>query len=285
MPSFYGMRRLRDHASLWGWDSTDLQWEARSSIISPPVYILKFRNGFNFEPVIASLEKHGFEKTSNHGIPIYAKELDTSLDFIRTTELSIFNTAILENENMLVLSIDHDAVIRIIDTFQKESPSVVAKKAVQELILSLDDPIGAFISGNPCSLLSSQALLQRLATAPLADIKQVRLQLDSRPALQNYEALGIGYHVENSDGLGKIVLQFSDPENALKDMAIRQELAQNSMTSGKEPLPYKEMFFTLAEKAKLEGNQIVMNVTPVDRRVSRIFLMVQRLDMNFATCP
>jgi hypothetical protein len=173
----------------------------------------------------------------------------------------------------------------MIEVFQNKADSLADKESVQELIPQLDNTPGAFISSNVCSLLSSQALLDRLASDPVADIKQVRLQLESRPQLESYEILGIGYRINGSEPVGRIVLQFSDPEKASKDLKPRQRLAQTGITRGKNPQPYEEIFFSLSNDPKVQGNQIVMEVVPAKNRILGLFAMIRHFDINFATCP
>lgn len=283
MPSFYGVSRLENHSELWGWDSTDLDWEVRSSISIHPNYALKFRSDFDFGPFLAHLKEHRFTKTSYQNISIYSRQADTSLDLIKTTELSILNTAVIEEANLLLMSSDRDTVLLLIDAFQNKSDSLADVVPVQAVIQSLGDTPGAFISSDPCSLLGPSALLEHQSDL-FQDTKQIRQQLDSRPLLANYEALGIGYSVEGSESLGLIVLQFSDPEKAAKDLQPRQQLAQIGITRGKNPQPYEKVLFSVSN-AEVEGNQIIMEVVPVNNHPSRLFQMVWSRDMIFATCP
>lgn len=286
LPAAYGLIHMQDHSELWGWDLTDLEWEVRSSRNIHPNYVLKFRDDFDFTPFLDHLEERGFKKTNYQGLPIYSHPVDTALDWIGTTELSIVNTAVIEEANLLVMSGDKDIVESIFGSFQKQSDSLADNEFVQELIASLADSPGVFVSGDVCSLLGPQALMDRLASEPLKDTKQrqLRRQLDSRPPLESYEALGIGYSLEDPETMGRIILQFSDPETALKDLEPRQQLAETGMILQDETRSYRETFFTL-RKARVEGDRIILEVGAVENGALGIFEMARQLDMSFATCP
>lgn len=286
LPAAYGLIHMQGHSELWGWDLTDLEWEVRSSINIHPNYVLKFRDDFDFTPFLDHLKERGFKKTIYQDLPIYSHPVDTALDWIGTTELSIVNTAVIEDANLLVMSGDKDVVESILGIFQKQSDSLADNKFVQELIASLANSPGVFVSGDVCSLLGPQALMDRLAYEPLKDTKQrqLRRQLDSRPPLESYEALGIGYSLEDPETIGRIILQFSDPETALKDLEPRQQLAETGTTRQDESRSYREIFFTF-RTARVEGDQIIMEVEDAHNGKLGIFEMVDLLDMSFATCP
>lgn len=58
--TFYGRDVFLYHAETWGWDATDLLWEAYIDSNGPPVWILRFRKDFDFAPVLAHLEARQF---------------------------------------------------------------------------------------------------------------------------------------------------------------------------------------------------------------------------------
>jgi hypothetical protein len=283
--SAYGITRLAEHAQVWGWDTADLEWEARLIMSSPPSYILKFREDFSFAPIISRFEERGFEKRIYQGIPIYTHKLDINLEWLRATEFSILNTAVIEDAHMLVMSINPDFVMTMIDAYQDRSDSLADKPDVQAVVSRLDDPIAAFVSGDPCSVFSSEALLARQRFDTRINLDQLQAQLNNRPQLRNYDALGIGYFMKISQPVGMIVMQFSNVEEANEDLQARQQLAQTGLVRDKEARTYSEVFFTLEQDAKVDGRQIIILVKPVDNNPSRFFMMIDRMDMTFATCP
>ena len=90
--SAYALSDIQSHSVTWGWDTADLVWEA--NIVSgewPQIYILRLRNDFDFSPVAAHFIERGFTQTESHRATVYTYQLNPSLDWIRTTELSILN--------------------------------------------------------------------------------------------------------------------------------------------------------------------------------------------------
>jgi hypothetical protein len=282
--SAYGITKLAEHAQVWGWDTADLEWEARLINSSPPSYVLKFREDFSFAPIIARFEERGFKKSVYQGIPVYSHKIELSQDWLRATEFSILNTAVIEDAHMLVMSIDPDFVLTMIDAYQDRFDSLADKPNIQAVVSHLDDPIVAFISDDPCSVFSSQALLARQGIFP-GVLDQLQAQLNDRPQLRKYEALGIEYFMEDSQPIGMIVMQFSNVEDANEDLQARQQLAQTGLVRGKDKRTYGEVFFTLGQDAKLNGRQIIFLVKPVDNDPSRLFMMIDLMDLTFATCP
>lgn len=284
-PSHYGIFKLPEHAQVWGWNTADLEWEASFWISSLPGYVLKFQQDFSFAPIIARFEERGFNKSVYQGIPVYSHELDLGLDWLRAAEFSILNTAVIEETHMLVMSGDQDIVLTMIDAYQDRSDSLADKSDVQAVVSRLDDPLAAFVSSDPCSVFSSEALLARQRFDTQINLDQLQAQLNNRPQLRKYDALGIGYFMEISQPVGMIVMQFSNDQEALGDLPARLKLAQTGLIRDEEPKTYGEVVFTLGQDAKVEGSQIVIPVKPVDDQPSRLFMMPQSMDMTFATCP
>jgi len=81
-PSGYAPTLPSKHAEQWGFDKTDLAWEA--NVITrelPPTYVLKFRSGFDFEPLIALFQKREFVQEQVHGATLFTHELDLSAEW------------------------------------------------------------------------------------------------------------------------------------------------------------------------------------------------------------
>jgi hypothetical protein len=281
-PSIYGLTHLREHAEVWGWDAADLDWEARVQISLPPGYVLKFRDDFDFTPVLARFEGRGFIPSVYQGVTVYTHTLDLELDWLLRTEFSILNTAVLKDSHLLIMSIGLDNVHNMVDAYQNRAASLADNPAVQATVGSLGEVGAAFISADACSALSSEALLK---FHPLPSVvEQMRSQLRDRPQLQRYEALGIGYRYDGTQSLGLVVMQFSGNDQAAADLEPRRQLAAEGLVRASNSQTYSEVCFTL-NKASVEGNQIILEVTPVKNEPMRFFGIVSHMDMTFATCP
>jgi hypothetical protein len=66
--SAYGLTRLSVHAEAWGFDTTDLDWEAQITATGiPPTYLLKLRNDFDVETLVGRFGERGFARTESYG--------------------------------------------------------------------------------------------------------------------------------------------------------------------------------------------------------------------------
>ena len=53
LASGFGLAHLRDHYATWAFDAMDLDWEATIQGDGPPLFVLRFRDGFDLAPVAA----------------------------------------------------------------------------------------------------------------------------------------------------------------------------------------------------------------------------------------
>ena len=81
--SGFGLAHLRNHYDTWGWDSLDLDWEANISGDGAPVWVLRFRDGFDLGPVAARFDERGFSTTTVPGATIRSHAMDVSADWLR----------------------------------------------------------------------------------------------------------------------------------------------------------------------------------------------------------
>jgi hypothetical protein len=285
-PTIYGAKNPLGHAELWGWDFADLEWEAQVSRTFGLGYVLKFRDDFDFTPVVARFEERGFTASVYQGVTMYTHELDVEKDWLLGTEFSILNTAVLADESMLFMSIGLSAVQSMLDAYHNRSASLADDPVVRATVSRLGEFGAAVVIADPCatfSPLSSKVLCEGFFRLPESKEK-CRAQLKGRPQLQGYEVLGIGYRYDGTQPVGLIVMHFSDASRAASDLEPRRQLAVDGFYLAPDPETDNEVYFTV-NNADVEGNMIVMEVTPGDRRPSLLFYMEVRNDMMFASCP
>lgn len=82
---------VQDWAKLWGWDTTDLLWEATLNGPFPPIYVLKVRSDLDLSPVMAHFTSRGFSASAYQGATVYAHPVDLTVDWFN--DPSIFNAA------------------------------------------------------------------------------------------------------------------------------------------------------------------------------------------------
>lgn len=262
--SGYGFSRSETQGDAWSWDSTDLVWEISTSDVGAPAFALKFRDDFDFAPLRALFEQRGFSKSDYRGVTIYSHRLDVTADWLRTTEPSILNTAILASEKILILSSTPENVPAFLDVQQRKKEAFGSAKSVQSIATQLGDVPSAFIS----------------AGAQACDDFDTGINVAK---LHPYAALGVAYRSDGNKLVGLIVMDYALAGDAQADLELRHQLA----TQGESIIaksPYSQSVFTL-DKASVIGSDLVLQVSPLGNAPRRIFDMVFRHDMLFAACP
>jgi len=284
--SGFALERLRDHAEDWGWDTADLAWEA--NVISrelPPAYVLKLRDGFDFAPVAARFVERGFVQTASYGAWIFTHDIDTSADWIRTTELSIHATAHLEEEQLLVLASYPGAVEAFLATRAGQIPSMRGAPGVIACAQALADPLAAMLQSGigTCLGYTSNPVQDLLGTAPDdAAIEALRNRLEDGSALLPYQALAVGYRTVEDEPLGTIAFGYVSAEAAAADLEPRRMIAEHGMSSTYD-LPTSETFFTVLD-AYAEDRVLILSVDPAHGQPRRLFQMLLYRDAPFAGC-
>ena len=142
----FALSHFRGHAEAWGWDTSDLDWEASLQGDGPPVAVLRFRHGFDLDPVAGHMDARGFSTTDYGDAVIRSHDLATAGGWVGTTNFGILNTAFLGDGHTLVLSSSVDALKAALDarnvmTYRAEPAFVVAG--------ALGDPLSAGIEIGP----------------------------------------------------------------------------------------------------------------------------------------
>lgn len=286
-PSGYALTIPTKHEEQWGFDKTDLAWEA--NILSrelPPTYVLKFRSGFDFEPLIALFQKREFEEIEVHGATLFTHELDLSAEWVRVAELGIHNTALIPEEHLAILSSSPRAVEALLKTRQGELASLLGNPAAVATVNRLGETAGAILllGLDTCLGFTQSPLLDLIGEVPDEEVvEKLKALVAETPQLFPYEALGVGYRTEADRPIGRIVFHYSVAEAAAADLPLRQTLAEGGFSQHYEA-PYSEVFFTIVE-AVADVEDLVFTVRPANDQPKRLFQMVVYRDMTFAGCP
>ncbi len=283
----FALNFFQEHAETWGWDSTDLVWEASGHMTQyPPFYVLQFPQDFDFAPLIAHLEERGFAPSQYQAATIYSHDMDPSQDWLRTTELGIVNTAVLEEEKMLIISSGLEGVQTILDAGQGEAKSLADNPANLAAIEGLGQVAAAFMAlGSDACPASGDDFLSSLAGGQLSQeqLAQLEERFQQPEDLHRYDVLGVGYRYQDKELVGLILMHYPDEAAAKADLDPRQRMAQEGM-SFQTMQPYSQAVFSLDE-ARVEENNLIFRVSPVNELPQRLFQMVLMRDMGFAVCP
>jgi len=277
-----------EEAALWGWRSSDLEWEANfPNSTGIPVYVLRFRSGFRFGPLMSLFEQRNFTQTESHGVPVYSHPLDLRVEWLVKSELAILNTAVVAEEGLLVLSSSLAALDEVLSAYREEVPTLSADAAAQAVAGRLEGVASAILVIGPgaCWSLSADPALEFFLNAsdPQGLYATVKALLTERAGLHIYRGFGVGYRYDGEVPVGSFVFHFLDPASASLDLPLRQALAESG-ASAQGGQPYSQVVFTMTG-ADVEGSDLILTVRPVGDEPRRLFRMVFARDMLFALCP
>lgn len=284
--SAYGLSHFRQHADSWGWDTSDLDWEA--NIVSydiGPVYILKLREDFDFAPVTQRFEARGFVQTESYGALIYTHELDPQADWVRTTELSIHATAYIEEDNLLILSSYLGSVKALLAAYAGEVASLSGNPFAVSAVEHFGEPASAslLLGVGQCLGFTESPLLNLLGTMPDEEkIAQLKAEFEARELLVPYRVFSVGYDYENDRPIGTIVFEYDTSELAEIDLQARCVLAEEGLSAHYDASIAESYFSVL--NCDVQDSAIILEVTPVNDQPNRLFRMILYRDAPFAGC-
>lgn len=285
-PSSYGLDWFMTHAKMWGWDATDLVWEANFWLPdSAPIFILQFPQDWDFAPLLALFDERGFEQSEYQGVSIYSNEQYLNAEWFRSvTTFAVLNTAVIPQESRLVLCAQAKEVRAVLDVYQGKADSLADDSAAQSVVGRLGAAYAAFVVTGAEACVENELFGERGDQEEIARLRAA--MLEEWPEISQvhaYTALGVGYRLEDDQVLGLIVFHYPDDKDAEADLPARQRLAQES-TSPQTRQAYSKAVFILDE-ASVQGSDLMFEVSPVSGASRCLFDMVMRRDMLFAVCP
>jgi hypothetical protein len=280
----FGLSYLAVHAGVWAFDAMDLEWEAQVFGRERHAWILRFRQGFDFQPVIANLDAYGYSVEELPGgvlrsQPDLKNRLVTlpsggDIPLYFTTDPAMTNLALFSDGRTVALSLDpRDATA---------GPDLLRRWLTD----GLDD-------GLDLSLESVARLLDAPSTASLTvgpticvgyanrstDPEALAVVADAGP-LSAYNALGIGYS-RTHDPIGRVVLGYANAAAAEADLDGRRLLADRGFDS--HGRPYSEAYFTLRD-ARIAERSVVIDLAPPDNSARQLIVAAIQREMVFASC-
>ncbi len=290
LASSFGNRYFSIHAETWGWDSTDLLWEANLTLEGPPVYLLRFRDDFDFAPVLARLDERNYSTTEHGGTTLYSHEMDLGVNWLRTTELSILNIAVFEEEKLFALASAPDSVTVVLDAIA-EGATLARLPAMRSVAAALGDASAAILTPLGCQPFDVASVLLRGSTE---EIEETIEEMRQYGISGIYTVFGLGYRVETyedeseeeSKGVGTFVHHYPLAEQAEADLVPRRLVAETgtSLTTG---IPFAELFKVIdAEVVDVStgGANLILSLRTLNRPPQLFFNMFYQRDLLFSAC-
>lgn len=289
-----GLDRLATWPAVWGWDTTDLDWQL--GLMTAPggsTRILRFRDDWDPGLFMVQLDGHGFVREEGVGYVSFSPGPETwyapGVELERLFGgITLGSGASLEPRVGLTFS-DDDRTVIVSESFGPEGfgrdlveqaarigPDVVADSPFGRTAASLGEPLTALIVAGDhiCSGTGRENALLRGEAARLAR---------SVGRLRPYEAAGVGYQrsPDSAEAVGRYVFDYTRRKRAEHDLDGRSTLLGQGLAA--DGRPYRDVAFAL-EGAAVVGQDLVFDVDPLSDPPGALFDLFTGRDALFAIC-
>ena len=265
-PSLFTQRNLERQWEVWGWDASDLEWEATLGTDGVPLYAVKFSPGVDLPALFERYRDLGFtESELPHGL-LFSHEIALGADWVQT-ELAFSNSAFLPEERIGLFSGSAEQITALLASSARwrDEARVVETVAALGAVNGAALVEGATLCGHP-------AIADGAAEAGV-----------DRATLARYDLFAVGSR-EGAAGAGAtLAFHYDDAASAAADLAPRNALATEGLSIMRN-VPYAETIFTVNE-SRVAQRTLLLEVTPVRQQNRRLYQMVNALDLLFAACP
>ncbi len=271
-------------AKLWGWDSTDLVWEAEAQFVGMMDYlnIIRVRPNLDLEIFVNLLLENEFRTVIYEGVTIYYMPLTEEVDWYNISPLSIHNIAIFPDDGLLIMSPVIESVQRVIDTMRDQSLAIgddpLVKRAAFQLVgmaaVEMQrglDTCEYYSAGN-----SDKGRLINAATE----------QLGNWP-VSPYQLMAVGHAFSNEAQVDLVLFHYDDFRQAELDFESRENLIRMG-TSPQRNVPYSAQF--ILQDSELDDALMTFSLVPSPTLTDRsgwpqtVIGWVQDQDALFAAC-
>ena len=249
-------RTLRSDS--WGWDSTDLEWEAS---LDGHVTVLRLRDDWDPAVLLASLEEGGWTRRDHRYGSTYGIDPAQMSKEHRSDE-SMWWVTISSDERTLVLG-SSDEGRQVLRRAARADPDEVAASPSGRVATALDRTLAAVIrdGASGCSGTGAEHALLSDDAATL---------VEAIGPLGSYQALGAGYERAGAGepAEGRYVFAYRRRAQAEADLAGRRRLVEEGVST--YGIPYREVSFMLTD-ARVAHRQLILEVAPVLDRPGHLF--------------
>ncbi len=278
-----GLDRLGTWSERWGWDTTDLEWQA-SCCDAFDFFIFRFREDWDPGPFMARLEAEGYKRSDEPHATSFTLEPEAEApdrDFLERvyegadapwTRASV---ALSPDGHTVVLARYSDAH-EILKLAARADPVAIADGPFGRVAAALGRPLAANIRG------------ERYVCSGTG-VERGRSDEDTRlvqaiDELHPYQTFGMGYERAGpgEPAVGRYVFAYERAVDASADLPGRRRLIEEG-DSIRYGAPYRDSVFSLID-AVAEGRQLILDVAPVNDRPQALFDVVTGRDMLFAIC-
>lgn len=275
----FGLPHLVGHLDAWGWDATDLGWEAHLASDAGIVSVLRFRAGFDLARFIAHLDERGFDRRVRGDVIIRSHPLDLGADWITTTDFGILNLGFLPDGRTVVAARTPEALDATLAATEAVDAGALRASAVGRLATAMADATSTLMEIGPGTCLA-------YAPDPLDEAGAAgRALIESVGPLAPWDAMGVGAFRRADGGPeGRLLLIFPRLGSAAiaAEAMARGRLARQGV-SRRTGAPYAESVFGLTSTT-VDGPLVELVLEPVGGRSAVLTAAVFSRDLVPAMC-
>lgn len=283
-----GLDRLATWSDRWGWDTIDLEWQA-SCCGAFDFFILHFREDWDAVPFMARLEADGYERSDKPYATSFTLEPGTEApdrDFLErvlesegpmggapTTRASV---AISPDGHTVVLMRGPDAH-KVLALAARADDTAIADSPFRRVATALGRPLASSIRGERYVCSGTGVERDNLNDEDARLVQAIGV-------LHPYQTFGMGYERDGpgEPAVGRYVFAYDRARDATADLPGRRRLIEEGH-SIRYGAPYHDKVFTFVD-AVAEGQQLILDVAPVNDTPQTLFDTVIGRDMVFAIC-
>lgn len=287
--SYCGGQRINAPQANWGWDFTDLLWDATIELGDDQrVCIAALPQDFDLTPMLKLYTERQFSSTTYRGTTILTSTQKLVLQ--RATDLDpamfnadLLNIALLGNNRILLLSDNVDNIYTLLDVHEGIEPSLLTQDAVQSIAVALGPVAGGVVipGTTACNDYQVDKLKVGLRGSKLRQQVTERIG-DQLKAIHKYEALGIGYRYSDAQPINVIALHYDNAAIAREDKESRTAIIRDGISIISQK-PYNTVFRVL--NSQIQGTGLIIQLKNVRSDYVGISKMIWRRDMFIAACP
>jgi hypothetical protein len=296
--SVQGAMAMQQHAQTWGWDFSDLDWEAfillddyqlpgAPAAGSQSAYVLKLRRDMDLAPILAHFAEYGFAPQPYGGVDVYTRSPEPGAAWLKVAGPAVVNTAILPDQKILILSEQMPIVHALLDTLAGKEPPLAGSGGLATLRAVLNDSVTAYVAGgaacagwNPLNEPGSRGM-SRLSKDQRAEVERL---LGDGSLLHPYLVSGMGYRIDDGQAANMLALEYASSSDAEADLETRQRIiAEGSSLTGD---PYSAVM--TVKSASRNDKTLLFDLSPVigaGPQRNRLPDLLMSNDMLFAACP
>jgi hypothetical protein len=280
----FGLDRLATWPELWGWDNTDLAWEA--TWFPFDVRVLRFREGWDSVPFIDRLEALGYSRTDDRYGSFFSDPPDFSAGsggeaVLDADELLLAASrppsVAISNDGRTVAIREGDRADKLLSIAARADPVAVAASPFGRVAVALGRPVTAL-------LVDGDYACSEVGPGNADFLADIAVRPPSVGPLRPYQAFGIGY--ERAGGgepaVGRYTFAYERAKQATADLADRRTLIDEGYAS-RSGRPPEEVALASGDAAP-DRRTLILDVDMLDDAPQLLFDLLFRPSVSPVAC-